>query len=542
MVKRIGLVIFLVLLMGASISYAQDRYAIHYRYKPQTTFSLDAPEQLLLEKSLDRRMREGVRVDSMDLPVSPKYIEAITPLVNKIQYHSKWLNASVVVATEAQMAKIAGLPFVRETVLVGRGFYADTYDGKKESLRIPVSVRLKSKRTESYDFQNEILGIPAMHEAGFTGAGVTIAVFDAGFNNVDKISAMQHLFKKDRIVATRDFVTPAVTDVFRMDGHGTASLSVMAAFEPGQLVAGAYDANYILCITEDVQSEYKIEEYNWVRAAEFADSLGADIINSSLGYNRFDDAAMNYSKEDLDGETAIITQGAVIAAQKGILAVSSAGNEGNGSWETITAPADAAGILAVGSVTNQLEKSSFSSTGPTADGRIKPDLVALGSGVTIWRQGDSPGFSSGTSFSSPQVAALAAGLWQARPEWTREQLIESLLASGTRSEEPDSELGYGVPHFLEAYYGKILDQEEMKRAFIYPNPLDGQELFIHHGNEKGCRFRVISTAGQVLADEGLHRTSPNYPYQVRINHIPPGLYIIECRDNVDKQNFRLLVR
>src|SRR5690606_7802860 len=169
-------------------------------------------------------------------------------------------------------------------------------------------------------------------------------------------------------------------------------------------------------------------------------------------YNRFDDAAMNYSKEDLDGETAIITQGAVIAAQKGILVVSSAGNEGNGSWETITAPADAAGIVAVGSVTNQLENSSFSSTGPTADGRIKPDLVALGSGVTIWRQGDSPGFSSGTSFSSPQVAALAAGLWQARPEWSRAQLLERLLASGSRAGDPDSKQGHGVPNFMDAYY------------------------------------------------------------------------------------------
>src|SRR5690606_18064341 len=217
----------------------------------------------------------------------------------------------------------------------------DAYDGKKETFRIPVSIRLKSKTTETYEFQNEILGIPDMHEAGFTGAGITIAVFDAGFANVDNISVMQHLFEQDRIVATHNFVTPGATDVFRVDAHGSASLSVMAAYEPGQLVAGAYDAHFILCITEDVQSEYRIEEYNWVRAAEFADSLGADIINSSLGYNLFDDAGMNYSHEDLDGQTAIITQGAAIAAQKGILVVSSAGNEGNGSWKTITAPADA---------------------------------------------------------------------------------------------------------------------------------------------------------------------------------------------------------
>lgn len=529
--------------MGSSMGYAQDRYAVHYQYKPQTGYSLDAPEDLLLEKALVRRMKEGVAVDSTDLPVSPKYVAELASLVDRIEYHSKWLNATVVVATEEQMDEVAALPFVHKTALVARGFYADTYGGRKESLKIPISFKVKSKKVEAYDFQNEILGLPAMHEEGFTGVGVTIAVFDAGFAKADKISGMRHLFEEGRIAATRDFVTPGAMDVFGKDGHGTAALSVMAAFEPGQLVAGAYDAHYILCITEDVQSEYRIEEYNWVRAAEFADSLGVDIINSSLGYNLFDDPGMNYSREHLDGKTAIITQGAALAAKKGILVVSSAGNEGNGSWKTITAPADAEGILSVGAVTSKMERSSFSSTGPTADGRIKPELVALGSGVTIWRQVESPGSSSGTSFSSPQVAALAAGLWQARPEWTREQLIERLLASGSNSEDPNSELGYGVPNFLDAYYGEILDlePEEMTESFIFPNPLDGNELFIQYGSGNACCFRMISTQGQIIADQGLTRSSPKKPYQIRLTSTSPGLYFIECRENGNRKNFRLLI-
>lgn len=533
----------LILLIGSSVSHAQDRYAVHYHYKPQTNHSLNAPEDFLLEKALARRAKEGVAVDSTDLPVSPQYIARLLPLVSKVQYHSKWLNASIVVATAEQIDEVAALPFVHKTELVARGFYMDTYGGKKESLKIPVSFRVKSKRVEAYDFQNEILGIQEMHGEGFTGAGVTIAVFDAGFTHADKISGMQHLFEQDRIIATRDFVTPGAEDVFRADAHGTASLSVMAAFEPGQLVAGAYDAAYILCITEDVQSEYRIEEYNWVRAAEFADSLGVDIINSSLGYNLFDDSGMNYSREDLDGKTAIITQGAALAAKKGILVVSSAGNEGNGSWKTITAPADADGILAVGSVTSKLDRSSFSSTGPTADGRIKPDLVALGSGVTIWRQVESPGSSSGTSFSSPQVAALAAGLWQAKPEWTRAQLIERLLASGSRAEDPDTDLGYGVPNFLDAYYGEVLGLEpgEKQRSFIYPNPLGGNELFIHYGNEKECDFRMINTQGQIIADRDLTRNSPQNPYQVKLPNTPPGLYFIECRERGHRESFRILI-
>lgn len=531
-------------LMAPSIGLAQDRYAVHFQYKPASGYSLELPGDLLLESALARRAKEGVGLDSTDLPVSPKYIERLAPLVNNIQYHSKWLNASVVVATEQQMEEVAALPFVHKTELVARGFNADIYDGKKESWISPISIRLKGKAEEAYAFQNEMLGIPAMHEEGFTGAGITIAVFDAGFSNADKISGMQHLFEQDRIVATRDFVNPGVTDVFRVDVHGTAALSVMAAYEPGQLVAGAYNAHYILCITEDVGSEYKIEEYNWVRAAEFADSLGVDIINSSLGYNSFDDPVMSYSKEDLDGKTAIITQGAALAAQKGILVVSSAGNEGNGSWKTITAPADAEGILAVGSVTNKLERSSFSSTGPTADGRIKPDLAALGSGVTIWRQVENPSPSSGTSFSSPQIAALAAGLWQARPAWTKTQLIERLLASGTQAEDPDSDVGYGIPNFMDALYGEILDLEpsEKYRSFIYPNPLEGNELFIHYGSGKECYFRMISTQGQIIADQSVTRSSPKRPYQISLAPPPAGLYFIECREKGGRKNFRLLIK
>src|SRR5690606_31104343 len=173
---------------------------------------------------------------------------------------------------------------------------------------------------------------------------------------------------------------PGSEDVFRVDGHGTASLSLVAAYEESKLIGGAYDSQFILCITEDVESEYRIEEYNWVRAAEFSDSLGVDIINSSLGYNHFDDPEMNYETGDMDGKTAVISQGASLAAQKGILVVSSVGNEGNDAWETVTAPADAEGILSIGAVNSMLARSSFSSIGPTADGRIKPELAAFGSG------------------------------------------------------------------------------------------------------------------------------------------------------------------
>lgn len=539
------ILIFIGLCCLPAWSFAQDRYAVYYKFKPQTDYILEAPEEYLSQRAIERRIKEGVAVDSTDLPVSKLYADSVSALVEEVNYHSKWMNASIVVATQEQVGEVSLLPFVSKVELVAVGFYAPDQNGKKEIHKIPVHLRIKSNKESSYDFQNDILGIPAMHNEGFTGAGVMVAVFDAGFLNTDKISGLNHLFEQDLIVAAKDFVLPDSDNIFRTDGHGTASLSVMASNAPGKLVAGAYDAHYILCITEDVSSEYRIEELNWIRAAEFSDSLGVDIINSSLGYNVFDDIQMNYRPEDMNGETAVISRGAAMAAEKGILVVNSAGNEGNGRWKTLTAPADAKGILSVGSVNSNMEKSSFSSVGPTSDGRIKPELAAFGSGATIWKDIENTSASSGTSFTSPQIAALAAGLWQARPHWTRKQLIENLLGSGTMADDPDSELGYGVPNFMDAYYGEILDledQREMALSVIYPNPLEGDRLFIEHGFGKQCNFRMISALGQVIADQRLTRHSPVYPYHIELDDTPPGFYFIECKENNSVKRFRLLRR
>lgn len=544
MVKNYCILILIGFFSFTESILAQDRYAIHYFYKPQTRFTIDSPSDFISQRAIDRRIKEEIPMDSTDLPVSQKYVEATTPLVESIYYHSKWLNASVVVATEEQVEELAELPYIEKVERIGNSFYPAGQQGKMETTS-PIKFRIRSKNSKAYEFQNDLLGIPAMHREGFNGAGIMIAVFDAGFLNTDKISGMKHLFDEDRIVATKDLVLPGSEDVFRSDAHGTASLSVMASNDPSKLVGGAFGAQYILCITEDASSEYRIEEYNWVRGAEFADSLGVDIINSSLGYNRFDDPSMNYAPEDMDGHTAIVSQGAALAALKGILIVCSAGNEGNGSWKTLTAPADADGILTVGSVNNDLSRSSFSSIGPTYDGRIKPELAAFGSGVTVWRQLEEPNTSSGTSFTSPQIAALAAGLWQARPEWTLEQVIQNLLRSGNMAEAPDSELGFGVPNFMDAYLGEILQIEEagtQTLPLIYPNPMDGNELFIQYGEQNQCNFRMLSVTGQVIADHRLTRYSSENPYEISLKYLLPGIYFIECGENNHVEKFKLIKR
>ncbi|MCC5936673.1 MAG: S8 family serine peptidase [Lunatimonas sp.] len=523
---------------------AQDRYAIHFKYKPTEIHSLERPFELMTAEALARREREAISVDSTDLPVSPKYIADIELFVRKILYHTHWLNASVVVAEEASIAEIRSLPFVSEVVLVGRGSGPKTAESGKKAASDPFRLRIQKKQSQPYDFQNELLGIPQMHLEGYTGTGVRIAVFDAGFQNVDVIPAFKHLFDEGKIIGTRDFVIPGSSEVFKDDTHGTGALSLIASNHE-RLLAGAYDASFILCITEDVASEFRIEEYNWVKAAEYADSLGVDIINSSLGYNQFDDVDMNYGKDDMDGNTATISIGASIAAQKGILVVTSNGNEGNLSWRTITAPADAADVLAVGAISNSLEKASFSSVGPTADGRVKPDLVAYGTGVSLWRYVSGPSFSSGTSFSAPQIAALAAGLWQANPTLRMVEIKEKLLLSGHLSDDPNMELGYGIPNFERAMYGIELENEEIlakRKISLYPNPLDGDRLFAKNVPTSTCCVRLMSSSGNLVNQWILASNEAQRPMEFDIGNVMPGFYIVEFQSTNWSERFKLLKR
>jgi subtilisin family serine protease len=541
--KTLRIVLFF-LLFGFSAN-AQNRYAIHYKYKPQEIFSLDNPAGYLTISSIDRRLRHGITLDSLDLPVSEKYIKSIIPLVDQVLYHSKWLNASVVIANEENLEKIQSLDFVSSVEFVARGFVPEGRQLQAVNARSGMKANKKKNASTAeapFDFQNGLLGIQEMHELGYTGKGITIAIFDAGFPGVDQIPAFSHLFENNQIIGTRDFVHVWNKNVFSKNQHGTNVLSLMASNDPDLLVAGAPDAHYILCITEEVPTEFRIEEYNWIKAAEYADSLGVEIINSSLGYWDFDDPRMDYSLEDMDGETAVISKGATIAAKKGILVVTSAGNYGNRGERSITAPSDAKGILSVGATNMGMDRASFSSQGPTADGRIKPEVSTFGEQVWLIRSTGNLGRSSGTSFSAPQIAAFAAGLWQARPEWTKEKLIEEILKSSSQAEDPDNWLGYGIPNFAKAYYGPVLggitvEEQEWK---IYPNPLKGSELFIQFGNSEQGEFVLLDLKGRVMKQASLSRGSLRDPFEVEIPELPSGIYIVEVQSGSDIKRTKLM--
>jgi hypothetical protein len=549
---KILLNLSLLLILTAATLQAQDRYAVYFKHKPQETLSLSRPQEFLTAKALQRRLRENVSPDSLDLPVSDRYLQSVSEKSDYVLYTSKWMNAAILVTDETRKSEIESLPFVDRVELVAKGFLSRPDARIRYKVRASVTLetckepklntREVAVESNSYDFQNQLIGIDKMHEEGFTGKGVTVAVFDAGFPGVKNASTFAHLFANNQIIGQKDVVRPWNQEVFIDNQHGTNVFSLIAANEPEKLVSGAFESDFILVITEEVATEYRIEEFNWVRGAEYADSLGVDIINSSVGYWDFDEPSMNYTIADLDGKTTVITRGASIAAGKGILVVNSVGNYGGRGTSSLVAPADAEGILAIGSVTNTGEVSGFSSRGPTGDGRLKPDLVAFGQAPILVRSNGAVGAGQGTSFSAPQITALAAGLWQARPEWTKDQLILNLIRSATQSENPDNNLGYGVPNFMDAYYGEILSApiEENPEFKVYPNPLSTDILTIRFGTGNQADFELVDLTGKSLINQKLERNSSKEVYQVDLQGIQPGLYVVRLVDGLLVRQVKLL--
>jgi subtilisin family serine protease len=390
-----------------------------------------------------------------------------------------------------------------------------------------------------------MIGIDRMHAAGFRGRGVTIAILDSGFTGVDVQPAFEHLFSEGRFSqeVSFDFVHNS-ENVFQYDDHGTEVLSVIAGDIPDAFTGGASEATFQLFVTEDVPSEYRIEEYNWLFAAERADSAGADIIHSSLGYYDFDDSSMNYTVDQMDGRTAVVTRAASFAADRGIVVVTSAGNEGNiSSWRIVTAPADADHVLAIGAVNTSLQKTGSSSIGPTADNRIKPDLAALGLGVKVVKATGQISTASGTSLSAPLVTSLVAGIVQGYPELTSKDIVTLLRRTASQADSPDNLLGYGIPNFQAVV--NYREQVAQTRAFeVYPNPLRHDDtLTISPKNPElfqTCQVEVVSSQGQMLAQGTVRFDWLNRTYQADLSGFSAGLYYIRVSSEKKRYTFKVL--
>lgn len=413
-----------------------------------TPFSVNRPSEFLSQRSIDRRKRQGIPVDLTDLPVAPAYEKQVAEAGIEIVGKSKWNNTLLIrIHKDKELRKLEGLEFITKRKKV---FQAP--DSVSQRMRSNVRNRLNgwSQGDGFYgaaDAQLKSLNGKRLHENGYRGKGMMIAVFDGGFMNVDKIPALHNI----KLAGVKDFVVPESKNVFGEMEHGTMVLSTMAANAPDFYVGVAPEAQYLLIRCEDERTESLAEEDYWASAAEYADSCGVDVINSSLGYHGFDDSSMNHHYYEQDGNTALISRTASMCADKGIVCVNSAGNDGMGSWKKINFPADAKDILTVGSINEHGMNAAFSAVGPTADGRIKPDVMAFGSPTCVITGRGSIINDNGTSFSSPLVAGMVACLWQALPGKTAKQIIKLVKLAGDNQQHPDNVFGYGVPDFWKAY-------------------------------------------------------------------------------------------
>ena len=441
--------ISLLLLISVFQSVASPRYRfrVYLHTKGEAGYRVDKPEAFLSAEAIARRERMGIAVEADDCPIAPAILDQLAQTGVKPILTSKWMRTVVVESEDYGVEQtLRQLPMVDSVQFVWQGEATAPLDRVESGERLAPT---KEPKKSPYGYalgQIKLLNGLKLHRAGFRGQGMRVAVIDAGFLNADRMRVFDSL----RLLGTYNVVSPGQS-VFAEDEHGTKVLSCLAANAPGWMVGTAPEASYWLIKSEDSRSEYPIEEDYYVAALEFADSVGVAVVSSSLGYYTFDDDSLSYTQADLDGHTAFISRAAHRAAEKGLLLFSSAGNEGNSTWEKITFPADTEGILTVGSMTSQKERSRFSSKGLTADGRIKPDLVALGSGSCVVVGSGEISYGSGTSFATPILAGMGICLWQALPQLSPQELIDLLRQSGSQAERPDAELGNGLPNLYKAY-------------------------------------------------------------------------------------------
>ncbi len=379
-------------------------------------------------------------------------------------------------------------------------------------------------------WQHYLLNADCLHSNNKKGQGINIAVFDAGFTKVDSLEAFKSLFAGNLLKGSFDLVDHD-NDPFHASPHGTYVLSIMAASIFQEFTGTSPEANYFLFRTEDTSGETLQEEYNWILAAEMADSLGVDIINSSLGYTTFEDSLQNHTYEDMDGNTAPISIAADIAASKGILVISSAGNYGNGNWKYISAPADGDSVLTVGAVDSLRGKSAFSSFGPTYDQQIKPEVCALGSGVYVVNTNGGVVSGNGTSFSAPLIAGMAACLWQTFPSMSNMEILEAIKRSADQYHFPDTLKGYGVPDFCKAsFYLSGLELEKENTLFVAPNPFT--DSFYLYSDDQASSFAIYDISGRTIYDIENLSDQPGET-MLKIDYLesfPDGIYFLQYKN------------
>lgn len=534
--RGILLCILLPVLVTTSAQSPPTTYLIRFNNKSGTPFAPDAPEAFLSPRAIDRRAVQGISVDSTDLPVDPVYITTVlaqgdVQLVNR----SKWFNAITVRTSDTvALAAIGELPFVTQVVLTRR-LHGPAPDAGKFTR--PMDAR-GGRGGGDADYgpsfnQLALMNGQVLHELDARGQGMLIGVLDSGFDGVDSLPAFAELRDRGGITLTRDMVEHD-GDVYADHWHGRSVLSCMAGIIQGQLIGSAPDADYVLLRSEDAGTENLVEEDNWIAAAELADSIGCDVINTSLGYTVFDDSLLNHAYADMNGTTTRISIAAGMAAQKGMIPVCSAGNSGETAWYHIGAPADAIDILAVGAVNSDGQSAAFSSRGPSADGRVKPDVCAVGEGAIGLRlEGDSIAAINGTSFAAPILAGMVACLWQLHPDRSAHDIMFAVRSSAHLWSDPNDSLGYGIPDFQQAHDHLTLTSgipgtPDHHGIIAYPLPfVDHLTVMVPEGD--GNRAALHDPMGRIVWSAPVSGTGPVTLSDAALRTLAPGAYILRVR-------------
>ncbi len=511
----------------------QHRYWILLEDKAPSGYSLSHPEEFLSSRAVQRRQQQGIPITREDLPVARTYLKQLKEHGISVIHTSRWFNrVSAYIPDSLAIFRIRALDFVQEVRPV-RSMHRPSVSLPKGGPVIqdfaPPSEH--QKRYGSAFPQIALHNGQYLHDLGFTGKGLHIAVIDAGFKPADQMEGFAHLFEEGRIAGTRDFVDQE-TNVYDDHWHGANVLSALAGMAGDTILGTAPDADYWLLRSENAAYERVTEEDNWVAAAEYADSVGVDIINTSLGYTTFDDPSEDHSYSDMDGNTTLITQAADKAASKGILVVTSAGNAGNTSWYHIGAPADGDSVLTVGAVGKDSTVASFSSHGPAYDGRIKPDVMAVGIGTYLTSsQNDAPFPANGTSFSAPIIAGMSACLWQAYPEKGNMELLRAIQKHAHASQDPNNERGFGIPDFFSTYRSFSSGPSPAMNAgslLVYPNPVR-QTAYLRvppHNSRKGL-LQVYTLEGELLAKKEVAFPISGGTLKVKfLSFLPRGTYLL----------------
>lgn len=557
-----------IVFFSLNVSAQFTKYIVRFKDKTGTPFSVSDPSKFLSSKAIQRRAKQNIAIDETDLPVVPRYIDSVRAAGNVVVLdESKWLNQVCIQTTDsAALAKINSFSFVVTTQPVKRiaritkrseteeKVSKDKFNEKISNITSPTSAQ--QIFGDHYSYGNSFAQIHIhngeyLHNKGFHGEGMLIAIIDAGFYHYKTLPAFDSVNQRNQVIETYDFVDNEVS-VNEDHPHGMMCFSIIAANLPGQMVGTCPNADFLLYRSEDASSESPVEEQYWIAAAERADSVGADVITTSLGYDLFDNPVFDYTYADMNGRTTPIAKAATMAARKGMIVLAAAGNEGDNSWHFITTPADADSILTVAAVDTSGNVASFSSYGPSSDGRIKPTVASVGVETAISSTTGPIVTGSGTSFATPNLAGLVTCLWQAFPDFTNMQIIQEVQKSSSIYNNPDNRIGYGIPDFKKAF-DDLNQQEILKHAAtilannnikIYPNPAKDQfTVLIKPENTATGTFSLYDATGKLYF-------SSKIPLQQDVVQLIPfqmqplqmGMYILKFSDGKSKESIQLIIQ